>query len=72
MRNAIEKEAQLCWSSMFYETYPLVSEYCPGCGQHINVVRDEINRFPLLVGVDGPRKTLTPSAKEFFRILERH
>lgn len=66
MRNAIEKEAQLCWSSMFYETYPLVSEYCPGCGQHINVVRDEINRFPLLVGVDGPRKTLTPSAKEFF------
>lgn len=66
MRNAIEKEAQLCWSSMFYETYPLVSEYCPGCGQHIDVVRDEINRFPLLIDVDGPRKTLTPSAKEFF------
>lgn len=66
MRTAIEKEAQLCWSSMFYETYPLVSECCPGCGQHTDIICDEMNRFPLLVDVDGPRKKLTPNAKEFF------
>lgn len=66
MRRAIEREATTCWSSMFYETYPLVSEYCPGCGQHENVVCDEMDRFPLLLDVEEPRKSIPSEMKEFF------
>ncbi len=66
MRTAIEREATTCWSSMFYETYPLVSEYCPGCGQHENVVCDEMDRFPLLLDVEEPRKSIPSEMKEFF------
>lgn len=66
MRNAIEKESTYCWSSMFYDTYPLVSEYCPGCGQHEEVICDEEERFPLLVEVRGPGKNLSSDMAEFF------
>lgn len=66
MRNAIERESSYCWSSMFYDTYPLVSEYCPGCGQHEEVICDEENRFPLLVEVRGPGKCLPSDMDVFF------
>ena len=66
MRSSIEKESMLCWSSMFYGTYPLVSEYCPGCGQHEEVVCDETDRFPLLVEVRGSGKALSSDMKAFF------
>lgn len=66
MRNSIERESQHCWSSMFYDTYPLVSEYCPGCGQHEEVVCDEIDRFPLLVEVKGPGRKLSSDMANFF------
>lgn len=66
MRTAIERESQNCWSSMFYETYPLVSEYCPGCGQHEDMAYDELDRFPLLVDVEGPKKELSSEMQAFF------
>ena len=66
MRNSIERESQYCWSSMFYDTYPLVSEYCPGCGQHEGVVCDVEERFPLLVQVKSPGKSLSTEMEEFF------
>lgn len=66
IRNSIEKAEKLCWSEMFYETYPLVSECCPGCNCHENSIITERNRFPLVVEVRGPEKELTDDAKEFF------
>lgn len=68
MRNSIERESQHCWSSMFYDTYPLVSEYCPGCGQHEEVICDEEDRFPLLVEVRGPGKSLSSDMDGFFSV----
>ena len=66
IKKAIENDAKECWSTMFYDTYSLVSEYCPGCNQHCNRVADELNRFPLLVDVKGPEKNLLMSMKDFF------
>ena len=66
MRSAIERESSCCWSAMFYDTYPLVSEYCPGCGQHEEVIYDEEDRFPLLVDVRGPGKHLRSEMNDFF------
>ena len=51
---------------MFYDTYPLVSEYCPGCGQHEGVVFDEEERFPLLAQVKGFGKSLSAEMEDFF------
>ncbi len=66
MRSSIERESTYCWSSMFYDTYPLVSEYCPGCGQHEETICDEEDRFPLLVDVRGPGKSLPSDIVAFF------
>lgn len=66
MKKSIERESQYCWSSMFYDTYPLVSEYCPGCGQHEGVVCDEEDRFPLLVQLKGFGKSLSAEMEGFF------
>ena len=66
MRKAIEGESQYCWSNMFYDTYPLVSEYCPGCGQHEGVVCDVEERFQLLEPVKGPEKNLSKEIEDFF------
>lgn len=66
MRTAIERESKICWSSMFYDTYPLVSEYCPGCGQHEDVISDETDGFLLLVDVAEPRKRLSFDMQKFF------
>jgi len=64
--NAINNNDRLCWSGMFYDTYPLVSEYCPGCNAHETVTADELNRFPLLVSVTGPEKEISSNTAEFF------
>lgn len=66
IRNAVEKAEKLCWSEMFFETYPLVSEACPGCNCHTNRVNEEQNRFPLLVEITGPEKELEEDMKAFF------
>jgi len=51
LRKAIKYQDQQCWSTMFEETYPLVSEYCAGCNYHEGVIQDEPGRFPLLQDV---------------------
>ena len=66
IKNAIKKATSQCWSSMFYETYPLVSEYCPGCNNHISIVSDELNRFPLLQVIKAPLREIKSEVKEFF------
>ena len=66
MANAIHKIGKMCWSEMFYETYPLVSELCSGCDSHSNMIADETNRFPLLVDVSAPEKTLSPHMLQTF------
>lgn len=66
IRNSVEKSDRLCWSEMFFETYPLVSECCPGCNNHENKIITEANRFPLVVDVRGPEKEITDEMKEFF------
>lgn len=66
MNEAINKNDRLCWSGMFYETYPLVSEYCSGCNAHENVENDELNRFPLLINVTGPEKGISAEIEDFF------
>lgn len=66
IRNAIERDNINCWSSMFYDTYPLVSEYCPGCNAHENIVEDEPNIFPLLINPQGPKQQLSYELSKFF------
>lgn len=66
IRNAIENKSKLCWSGMFSDTYPLVSEYCSGCDCHENRVADELHRFPLLVDVVGPEKQISAEISDFF------
>lgn len=66
IKNAIDKSDRLCWSEMFFETYPLVSECCPGCNCHENMIITENNRFPLVVDVKGPEKNLTDEMVDFF------
>lgn len=66
IRNSVEKAGRLCWSEMFFETYPLVSECCPGCNCHENKIITETNRFPLVVDVSGPEKEISDEMKEFF------
>lgn len=35
--DAIRNDNKFCWSEMFYQTYPLVDEYCAGCNNHEKV-----------------------------------
>lgn len=66
MKQTIDKANDLCWSGMFFDTYPLVSEYCSGCNCHEKIIADELKRFPLLIDVSGPAKQLSLENKEFF------
>lgn len=66
IKNSVDKADRLCWSEMFYETYPLVSECCPGCNCHNHKVISEQNRFPLVVDVKGPEKELSEEMMRFF------
>ena len=58
MRDSILKARKVCWSSMFYDIYPLVSEYCGGCDEHEDVECDELFRFPLLTNVKATAREL--------------
>lgn len=66
IQNSIKESEKICWSEMFYESYGLVSEFCAGCNQHINVIHEEKNRFPLVKKVDNPTKKITSSIERFF------
>lgn len=66
LKNAIQKRDIICWSEMFAETYPLVSEYCAGCNCHEEIVFDELNRFPLLMPIKAPQKSISDEVKKFF------
>lgn len=66
LKTAIRKNDILCWSEMFAETYPLVSEYCAGCNCHEGIVFDELKRFPLLTPINAPKKTLSEEMNVFF------
>lgn len=66
IRRAINNADKTCWSEMFYNTYPLVSEYCAGCNQHSETMYDELNRFPLLQNVKEPTKNISQESKNFF------
>lgn len=66
LKKSVERSEMICWSEMFYETYPLVSECCPGCNCHANRNISEQNRFPLVVDVKGPEKCLSEEMKSFF------
>lgn len=66
MKDSIEKSDVSCWSSMFYDTYPLVSEYCAGCNCHGNQVTDALQEFPLLKDVERAEKVVSKKVKELF------
>ena len=66
LKMAISKEDKLCWSEMFFDTYPLVSEFCSGCNYHKYTIANELKRFPLLEDVTGPEKKLTAEMIDFF------
>lgn len=66
MKDSIEKREVSCWSTMFYDTYPLVAEYCAGCNCHNNQVTDALQEFPLLKDVERAEKAVSKKAKEFF------
>lgn len=66
MQTSIKESERICWSEMFYESYGLVSEFCAGCNQHINVIHEEKNRFPLVKKVDSPAKKITSVIEQLF------
>lgn len=66
LKMTINKRDVVCWSEMFAETYPLVSEYCAGCNAHKETEFDELDRFPLLAPVRAPKKPLSEKMVAFF------
>lgn len=59
IKRGIDNSDSLCWSEMFFETYDLVSAYCGGCRKHVDPEMMEADRFPLLVPVSEPVKTIS-------------
>lgn len=59
IKRGIDNSEKLCWSEMFFETYDLVSAYCGGCRKHAAPEMMEADRFPLLISVSGPRKSIS-------------
>lgn len=57
--NGIEHDAKICWSEMFYSTYDKVSIYCGGCGRHHYPEAMEEGKFPLLLPVREPVKSMS-------------
>lgn len=60
IKNGIEFSDRICWSEMFYSTYDKVSMYCGGCAKHQYPEMMEEGKFPLLLPVKEPKKTITP------------
>lgn len=59
----IDKSKNLCWSEMFFDTYDKVSVYCGGCEKHQLPEAMEIGKFPLLLPVREPRKSVSLELK---------
>lgn len=59
IKNGIEYDEKICWSEMFYSTYDKVSIYCGGCGRHHYPESMEEGKFPLLLPVREPQKTIS-------------
>ncbi len=59
LKNGIDFCERVCWSEMFNSTYDKVSMYCGGCGKHINPEMMEEGKFPLLMPVKEPIKTVS-------------
>ena len=60
IKNGIEFSDRICWSEMFYSTYDKVSMYCGGCAKHQYPEMMEEGKFPLLLPVKDPKKTISP------------
>lgn len=59
IKNGIDFSERICWSEMFYSTYDKVSMYCGGCAKHKYPEMMEEGKFPLLLSVKGPKKTIS-------------
>ena len=59
IKNGIEFSDRICWSEMFYSTYDKVSMYCGGCAKHKYPEMMEEGKFPLLLPVKEPKKTIS-------------
>ena len=59
LMNGIDFCERVCWSEMFNSTYDKVSMYCGGCGKHINPEMMAEGKFPLLMPVKEPIKTVS-------------
>lgn len=60
IKNGIEFSDRICWSEMFYSTYDKVSMYCGGCSKHQYPEMMEEGKFPLLLPVKEPKKSISP------------
>lgn len=60
----IDNSQSLCWSEMFFDTYDMVSAYCGGCEKHKLPEAMENGKFPLLLPVREPRKTVSLELKK--------
>lgn len=60
IKRGIDHSESLCWSEMFFDTYDMVSAYCGGCGKHKIPEMMETGKFPLLLPVKEPKKTVSP------------
>lgn len=60
IKRGIDNSDNFCWSEMFFDTYDMVSAYCGGCGKHRVPEMMEVGKFPLLLSVREPYKTITP------------
>jgi len=59
----IEHSANFCWSEMFFDTYDMVAAYCGGCGKHHEPEEMEKGKFPLLLPVNNPVRTVPAELK---------
>lgn len=59
IKNGIDFSERICWSEMFYSTYDKVSMYCGGCAKHKYPEMMEEGKFPLLLPVREPKKTIS-------------
>ena len=60
----IDNSQSLCWSEMFFDTYDMVSAYCGGCEKHKLPEAMESGKFPLLLPVKEPRKSVSLELKK--------
>lgn len=67
MRKAVSLGENRCWSEMFFETYSLVSVYCGGCKNHLDIFEEDKNRFRLVRRIDKPVQEPSPAVQNLFR-----